>query len=58
MVLVELEGGVRMKVPLDEVAKAPLNEAAKAPLNEAAKAPLNEATTNDKKLPRRRRKGW
>ncbi|MEE9583791.1 MAG: stage 0 sporulation family protein, partial [Dehalococcoidales bacterium] len=50
MVLVELEGGVRMKVPLDEVAKAPLNEAAKAPLNEAA--------TNDKKLPRRRRKGW
>jgi cell fate regulator YaaT (PSP1 superfamily) len=49
MVLVELDGGVRMKVPLDEV---------EAPLNKVAKAPLNKVATNDRKLPRRRRKGW
>lgn len=49
MVLVELEGGARMKVPLDEVAKVPSDEAARVPPNEAA--------TNDKELPRRRRRG-
>ncbi len=56
MVFVELEGGVRMKVPLHEVAEVSPNEV-EAPLNKVAKAPLHEVATNDRKLPRRRRRG-